>query len=350
MKTRNVTDEDVQRMIQESLDRLVANIHDNSARLVTLNEMYDIYASDMYKAFREANDLEVEIDPNGNRCVSIISPLVLAPEDSPLLYKHIVAEQLLQEDCEQVDWEALGVYKFEDFYTLYMLWLYPLVWLTPSEHEELVVDGRLAAEQYVSTRWSEIDNHKDYVNEHRLLCFANKSTITEWIPLTQNWNDAFYYTPDDVEIEERSGSIKPFDTFGLRYNLQLIASRLGGNRAAELLRGLQKDWKKIKLWEKNFYRMTPEEIQDFEDALYSGFDELLEEWEGEKPSALMPPKKSKRPNYELLLDWLEEEKKQGRDYLKEANYNRSEMCRNLSHFLGWEVNENSLQKAEKRRR
>jgi hypothetical protein len=48
------------------------------------------------------------------------------------------------------------------------------------------------------------------------------------------------------------------------------------------------------------------------------------------------------------VDWLEYEKKEGRDYYAYANNNRSLMCRNLSKIVGWIVNENSLQKAQNR--
>lgn len=50
-----------------------------------------------------------------------------------------------------------------------------------------------------------------------------------------------------------------------------------------------------------------------------------------------------------LCAWLEQEKSQGRDWLAEAGGNTTQMCRNLSERLDWEVNANSLRKAQNRR-
>ena len=53
-------------------------------------------------------------------------------------------------------------------------------------------------------------------------------------------------------------------------------------------------------------------------------------------------------DYSALVKWLEMEKKNGNDYLAEADYNRSKMCRNLLKIIGWEPNQDSLQKAQNR--
>lgn len=53
-------------------------------------------------------------------------------------------------------------------------------------------------------------------------------------------------------------------------------------------------------------------------------------------------------NYHDVIRWLEQEKTDGRDYLAEADGNRSKMCKNLSNIFGWFVDQNSLQKAQNR--
>ena len=53
-------------------------------------------------------------------------------------------------------------------------------------------------------------------------------------------------------------------------------------------------------------------------------------------------------DYISLVEWLEEQKAKGIDYYAAAGYNRSKMCRQLSDILGWEVDQNSLRKAENR--
>ena len=63
------------------------------------------------------------------------------------------------------------------------------------------------------------------------------------------------------------------------------------------------------------------------------------------PESGLPPKGS----YVAVVTWLQEKKAEGRDYLKEAGNNRTEMCRNLSKIFNWEVEANSLGKAINRR-
>ncbi len=51
-------------------------------------------------------------------------------------------------------------------------------------------------------------------------------------------------------------------------------------------------------------------------------------------------------NYQDVMQWLEQEKIDGRDHYEEAGRNRTKMCKNISKLLGWEVDQNSLQKAQ----
>lgn len=55
------------------------------------------------------------------------------------------------------------------------------------------------------------------------------------------------------------------------------------------------------------------------------------------------PRKGK---YTDTVTWLEEQKKKGVDFYAAAGMNRTRMCRNLSEIFKWEVNENSLRKAQ----
>lgn len=54
----------------------------------------------------------------------------------------------------------------------------------------------------------------------------------------------------------------------------------------------------------------------------------------------------KEGDYKAVVRWLEYEKANGRDWYKLNNNNRSQMCREISGILGWEVSENSLRKAQ----
>lgn len=55
------------------------------------------------------------------------------------------------------------------------------------------------------------------------------------------------------------------------------------------------------------------------------------------------PRKNK---YTEVVHWLEKQKTQGTDFFVAAGRNRSELCRKLTKIFGWEVNENSLRKAQ----
>ena len=55
------------------------------------------------------------------------------------------------------------------------------------------------------------------------------------------------------------------------------------------------------------------------------------------------PRKGK---YADTVVWLAEQKKKGVDFYAAASMNRSKMCRQLSEIFKWEVNENSLRKAQ----
>lgn len=61
-----------------------------------------------------------------------------------------------------------------------------------------------------------------------------------------------------------------------------------------------------------------------------------------EPKAYSLPQKGK---YDQLVKWLEQEKQNGKDYYAEANFNRSQLCRNLLKIIGWEPNQDSLRKA-----
>ncbi len=63
---------------------------------------------------------------------------------------------------------------------------------------------------------------------------------------------------------------------------------------------------------------------------------------GEEAESLYP----RKGKYAETVVWLEEQKKKGVDFYVAAGYNRSKMCRQLSEIFKWEVNENSLRKAQ----
>ena len=67
----------------------------------------------------------------------------------------------------------------------------------------------------------------------------------------------------------------------MRNNLVIIAKARGGKRAAELLRLLRKEWTGIKAWKVLFDHMKDQDVQRFEETLFNGYDDLLEQWDNE---------------------------------------------------------------------
>ena len=63
---------------------------------------------------------------------------------------------------------------------------------------------------------------------------------------------------------------------------------------------------------------------------------------GEEAESVYP----RKGKYADTVVWLAEQKKKGVDFYAAAGYNRTEMCRKLTKIFGWEVNENSMRKAQ----
>ena len=70
--------------------------------------------------------------------------------------------------------------------------------------------------------------------------------------------------------------------------------------------------------------------------------QATQEKPAETDKAALLPQKGK---YDQLVKWLEQEKQNGKDHYAEANFNRSQLCRNLLKIIGWEPNQDSLRKA-----
>ena len=260
---------------------------------LSLDEMYDIFMGDAYKEFREETHLTVRTNKNGKRYVGYILGW-FNDRVSPLLYQHIVAEQLLQvPDYKKVNWDAVSLFNPYTYYKLLDLCMNPLVWVNAINYKEFVVDGRLAEEEYDSERFLEYHELFKYINIQSVLNFADELPVCEEDSLDLGYVKGMHYwtviTTDDSDIFgnvlngaaadfEELQKAKSYDVGTLRANLSLIADERGGTRAAELLRMLQKEWPLIKLWKPDFKTMTEDDIRQFEYGLFHAFDDLLEEW------------------------------------------------------------------------
>ncbi len=257
---------------------------------LTLDEMLEIFMGDAYKDFRERCKLSIHTTDNGEKYVPIIIGWPCT-DVSPLLYRHIVAEQMLQGDYHHKDWEL--IYDTCRYFAMLELWMNPLVWKDALEYDDIVIAGRIAEEEYDSHRLIEISNLLNYARDCAIQDFANDifmydeddyegghvKGMHEWHDLTSDVDDITdkiinggHVTYDEIH------SAKYYDIASMRYHLITIARLCGSKRAAEILHMFQDEWPKIKIWKTRFDTMTEDDIRQFEEGLFSCFDDLLEEW------------------------------------------------------------------------
>lgn len=264
------------------------------AQRLTLTEMINILKGNAYKKWHRF----IQEDVNGEERIG----LGIAWHNSrffPLLYRHIVVEELLKYDYKEVDWKAVGLFDACIYFAFVDLLMHPLVWTDALEYEDVVIEGRIAEEEYDSERFEEIVDLLNHVNKLDIVDFANNpyeykeddyelkhvKGMHEWGRLTHDMEDIFHKIINGGHTSyEEIRNAKYYDLASLRYRLTVIAKECGGKRAGELLRMLQDEWPKIKLWKTYFDTMTPEDVEHFENGLFHGFDDLLEEWEGQGES------------------------------------------------------------------
>lgn len=267
-------------------------------KLVTLEEMYEIFQGDAYKDFREFYGMELNNDPT--KLWKVPTLHVWCHRGLPLLYRHIIAEQLLIADYHDIPWSDFGAYDRIVFLDMMMLWINPLCWVDPLETEDYVVDSRIAREVFDEPRfYDEIVDVFRHIETSRILSFADNPRVCEgdyssrgtvkgmhyWYDLTMDYSVPMCKIFEDGERlshEDMHKKITMYHAPSLRNRLMIIADNRGGKRAAELLRMLQAEWPKLKLWKTEMERMTDEQISEFESILFNGFDDLLEEWEKDK--------------------------------------------------------------------
>lgn len=265
-------------------------------KLVTLEEMYDILMRDEYKEFREEHDVKLVTLEDGTRRLSrIINGYIV--DHLPLLYRHIEAEEMIVRDFNDEAWRDLD-YRSYAYYKLYELWKRPLVWVNPFKEKDSVIDGRIAKEgDYRPFFEWHLDYIIDYLRDKDLSAFADNPPIYtahkrdsldflglhSWIAITRD------YSAIDKKIDiggcfsiEDYKLVKDYNAACLRENLVIISKVREAKRSAELLRMLQAEWPTLKRWKIEMDDMSKEEIEEFEEVLMNGFDDLLAEWEKDK--------------------------------------------------------------------
>ena len=241
-------------------------------------------------------------------------------ESAPLLYRHIIAEQLLA-NYENIDWINLTQLNIRRLIRIAELWMHPLVYCTWEDLRQFAIDGWAAKEEYAPDRKKQIREVLNYIKNQWALFFGRNPIVLEndalfvgmikgmymWHLITACFDmpiervlNGEYLKDEDIE------QMPIYDTLTLRENLTYIAKEYGGEQAAWLLRTLREEWPKMKMWKTGFE--DEEEVVQFEQVLFNGYDELLSEWESEAPKETQEPNKS----FSLLTDECRAENKEAK--------------------------------------
>ncbi len=283
--------------------------------LVSLKEMYSIlWENPKYQIFRNFHLLKKPASFEGYEM-----PYDLPWEISatPLLYSHIVAEQLYEKGEKWTEGFPHDYFHVGLLLRLAKLWMNPYTWeFDLFDDDKIIIDGRIAKEKYCSARFKTVQQMIHVQQVQYLLDFSDEYPICEedepqhgsikglhyWSMLTWNLDPLFDKILDGNNYsDEEFAATKSYDAAYLRKNLSIIATHRGGKRAAELLRDLQKEWKRIKIWKSDTENMSEKDMQQFELTLFHGFDDLLEEWEDGINTPKVQPKTPKKGKNQSII-------------------------------------------------
>lgn len=254
--------------------------------LVTLEEMEELFA-------KEASSPELDILVQGQKGRKLVLKTFMI---GSTLSRHLYAERLLQKGYQEVDWSNECPFPVL-ISTFAETWMRPLVWQDASKYKNMVIDGRIAEEEYDDDRYMEIREVVDYIYEQDILAYADEPIeydedlmeiripkgIHEWSPLTYDAKSDLDKILGGRFKNESKTDEKMYDCACFRYNLNIIAMHRGGERAVQLLKMLQEEWPKIKLWKIGLEMMDEKDIADFEEQLFHGFNDFLEQWNSDTP-------------------------------------------------------------------
>lgn len=292
-------------------------------RLVSIEEMRALAQNDVYKGKFERLMQLMKVDS-----IEKITPFQINWNRPSVLFDHLIFEQCMASYGE--DWKFnTQVYDVRAIAYMKYLWCHPLVWLDPMEElsNNRVVEGRIAAERYVPHRKS---IHFQYVpmfyfRDAMLNWFADKLPIADgtepifiyykfatldiilWHYITEN-PEKMYDLASAENGRLDPSLVVPFDQRIFLDNVTRIAKTHGGKRAAQIVRLLRKDWKRITTMK--FFdigKMSSEQIEEFRAGLFEGMDYYLEQWESETPQNSQD--NAKPATFEFITDICRKEGK-----------------------------------------
>ena len=274
--------------------------------LVTWQEMCSILMTDAYADFRQLTNFDFS-----EQKVPIAENW-LYDNDLPLLYRHLCAEVLLAESLSEERDEFPKAYSINYLVRITELLMNPLVWMDELP-EHIIVDGRWAQELYCPERLKEVREYIQYLQEIATGYFTlDEPCLVEqdrelgykqedifWPILTADYQPLIDKVLRGETIEEQDfKNINFYDQLVLYNRLNQIAISLGGDKATAILQNLQNNWDELKTWRAGMKHMTDDQIKDFEQVLFHGFDDKIKQW----LTPTTPPTPQLQPDGETIDD------------------------------------------------
>ena len=292
-------------------------------QLLTIEEMRELAKSEAYKVPEKELEFCGKDDPDGEYTWHI------RWNKPNLLRDHLLVEECL--DKFLINWKyTTNVYDPCTIAYIKYLWYHPLVWVPISDElkKGRIIVGRVAEERFVQRYSYEVEdspigraNYLPFLDwfadklpiadgTEPLYFFDYKFSsldIIQWYYLTRNPHKMYSATWGKNGKFDPS-LLVPFDLREFLFNLQIIAERKGGARAAEIVRLIRKDWKRITTMK--FFdigKMSPEQIEEFRVGLFEGMDYYLEQWDAETSQQKTP--NIKPDIFEFITDQCRKEGK-----------------------------------------
>ena len=266
-------------------------------KVLTLDELYDIFESPEYDDFRADFNDDIFINRKNPNIPTFITGLLCMGGKVPLVYQHIIAERLFSAKYEDIIWQDMDAYHMMTLLSLVYLWMYPLTCAEGSGEELITFQGRIIQEMYDESRLAKVWDRANRLFEDGVLYFVDELPINTEdnieLGMIKNTHEWEYITPNVLEIvgeivqgnlkrQERWEACQLLHAKTLRYSIMFIEEKRGGKQAAKILRLFQTEWSILKLWKAQFISLLSEdEIQQFENSLLYGFERELKEWDEE---------------------------------------------------------------------
>lgn len=253
-------------------------------QLLTIEEMMELLQTDRYRLDEEYEEFKPEFEKDPETGLYFTD--YFKEEDiDHLLYNHLLAELCIAHR-KQLDWgRTTDGYNCAIIAKIVAIYSHPLVWseVPYSVLENYVITGRFAKEESLK--------REDYgelilflLNESRelrALWFADHlptRAIPNWSTLMTNYCRADLLTVPTSGPAELP--LPHINTRNLEENLECIYLNRGKDKVVELVERLRNDWvrlEKLKLC--GFGELSPEEIEQLKDYVFSTIDYRIEYWE-----------------------------------------------------------------------